>query len=349
MFTRMQIQAALPITSSIASVWSEGAVVCRVCGGLNAPALCLYIFSRSTMGCLQESDALSWPETNSIRFVLPPGMDPKISIASFKMFGEVASCKVGKDKSSALIVFYDVRAAAKTLQALGEGPFIQPGPQTGNRRVCLPGDADLTTDDVAGVSRLSQNKDAGTYTVEFYDIRDAERVRKALVPKQHLPTSKEIAAEPVSVDCGPALPRATPFYHNVMIHGLPNALLSEMMMEAMMQQAGVDGVANFSAKLGKACGEAVVSFYSYECAQKCMTHFHGRQWDGCRVSTWMVSEGMEDEVRKRKDTESTAAPGSEDGEDYEQGLQQLDMPGKGGFGGQTGFDNEPRQPGLVQR
>mmetsp|Transcript_92274 Transcript_92274/g.173890 ORF Transcript_92274/g.173890 Transcript_92274/m.173890 type:complete len:278 (-) Transcript_92274:279-1112(-) len=269
------------------------------------------------MGCLEESDSLSWPETNSIRFALPPGMDPKISLASFKMFGEVASCKVGKDKSSALIVFYDVRAAAKTLQALGEGPFIRPGPQTGNRSVCLPGDADLTTDDVAGVSRLSCNEGAGTYTVEFFDIRDAERVRKALAPEQQLPTckDKERVAEPVSVDCAPTMPRATSSYHNVMIHGLPNGLLSDMMMEAMLQQAGVDGVANFSTKPGKPCGEAVVSFYSYEGAQRCMTHFHGRQWDGCRVSTWLVSGGMEE--RKRTDTESTAVPGSEDGEECE--------------------------------
>jgi len=31
------------------------------------------------------------------------------------------------------------------------------------------------------------------------------------------------------------------------------------------------------------------------------------------------------------------------------GLQAQEMPGKGGFGGQMGFDNKPRQPGLVQR
>jgi len=36
---------------------------------------------------------------------------------------------------------------------------------------------------------------------------------------------------------------------------------------------------------------------------------------GCRVSTWLVSGGMEE--RKRTDTESTAVPGSEDGEECE--------------------------------
>mmetsp|Transcript_32557 Transcript_32557/g.59717 ORF Transcript_32557/g.59717 Transcript_32557/m.59717 type:complete len:599 (+) Transcript_32557:74-1870(+) len=46
---------------------------------------------------------------------------------------------------------------------------------------------------------------------------------------------------------------------------------------------------------------------------------------GCRVSTWLVSGGMEEQ--KRADTESTAVPGSEDGEDCErEGNADADPP-----------------------
>lgn len=264
------------------------------------------------MGYL-EMDSSCWPETNSIRLALPPGMDLENSLAPLKMFGEIASCKVGKDHSTALVVYYDVRAAAETLKAMGGGPFVQPGPQTGSRSVCLPGDADLTADDVAGISSLSQNADEGSYTVEFFDIREAARIRKKLASAEEL--------EPAVVECTPTTQKGATC-HNVMIHGLPNGLLSEMMMEAMLQQAGIDGVVSFSTKPGKPCGEARVTFYSQEAAQRCMAHFHGRQWDGCQVSTWLASDDATAATdRKRKDTtdsgctESTVAPGSDEGEE----------------------------------
>lgn len=65
----------------------------------------------------------------------------------------------------------------------------------------------------------------------------------------------------------------------VALRGLPNKILSEPMMEAVLQQAGLEGVLLFSTEAGKPCGEALVSFTSREAAEKCAAHFHGCQWD----------------------------------------------------------------------
>jgi len=76
----------------------------------------------------------------------------------------------------------------------------------------------------------------------------------------------------------------------VSIEGLPNALLSEPMMLATLQQAGLDTVA-FSACEGDPCGEAHVAFSSVFVAMQCVCHFQGCQWDasGTEVTAKIVS------------------------------------------------------------
>jgi hypothetical protein len=74
--------------------------------------------------------------------------------------------------------------------------------------------------------------------------------------------------------------------YQVQISGMPNKLLTETMMEAILQQACCDSnVIDLTLRTGKPTGTAVVTFSSYEIVERCLTHFQGRQWDpsGTRV------------------------------------------------------------------
>mmetsp|Transcript_48579 Transcript_48579/g.125218 ORF Transcript_48579/g.125218 Transcript_48579/m.125218 type:complete len:447 (-) Transcript_48579:517-1857(-) len=87
----------------------------------------------------------------------------------------------------------------------------------------------------------------------------------------------------------------------VIVTGMPNKLLTDLMMEAVLQQAGLDScVTGFSLKPGKPVGEAIISFSSRMAAEHCMTHFSGCQWDqsGKGVSARVISSGQEKPAAK---------------------------------------------------
>merc|ERR1719259_864106 len=65
----------------------------------------------------------------------------------------------------------------------------------------------------------------------------------------------------------------------VHIGGLHNRLLSDAMMEAMLEQAGVeDMVLSFAATAGHICGEARVHFAHPSAAARFTAHVNGRRW-----------------------------------------------------------------------
>lgn len=67
---------------------------------------------------------------------------------------------------------------------------------------------------------------------------------------------------------------------HVTIGGLPNGILSEPMMLATIQQAGLEGdVLHFSTHEGQPCGEARLAFSSFQAALRCSRHFEGCHWD----------------------------------------------------------------------
>jgi hypothetical protein len=73
---------------------------------------------------------------------------------------------------------------------------------------------------------------------------------------------------------------APPEHVEVRIQGLPNNMLSEMMMRTMLQQAGVSSaVVQIQTKKGKPCGEAIVNLSDPVSALACAKHFHGCKWD----------------------------------------------------------------------
>eukprot|EP00929_Paragymnodinium_shiwhaense_P103324 TRINITY_DN6675_c0_g1_i2.p1 TRINITY_DN6675_c0_g1~~TRINITY_DN6675_c0_g1_i2.p1 ORF type:complete len:293 (-),score=70.79 TRINITY_DN6675_c0_g1_i2:310-1188(-) len=66
----------------------------------------------------------------------------------------------------------------------------------------------------------------------------------------------------------------------VFVHGLPNNLCNSMMMEAMLEQAGLeDAIVSVEAWPGFQCGEAVLRLATWEAAHFCLRHFEGCRWD----------------------------------------------------------------------
>jgi len=71
----------------------------------------------------------------------------------------------------------------------------------------------------------------------------------------------------------------------VQISNLPNHILSDAMMEATLQQAGLEEfVSSIDAEPGKYSGQALVTLTSLDAAMQCICHFQGRRWGGLTVS-----------------------------------------------------------------
>jgi hypothetical protein len=244
------------------------------------------------------------------------------------------------------VSYFDVRIAAAAIEALGGKRYCPPAPQQGARSVRLPGDFNLGVEDAKGVSRLLRTDDKDeSFTVEFFDIRSAERVRKLVASadadiepppglefRAHGPARKARNAEVDAVKrsflaCAPWLSRTE--QHIVTVHGLPNALLVDSCLEAILQQAGLQNdVASFSTKRGSPCGEAVVVLSSADAAQRCVKHFDKRRWDpsGTAVKARLLAPEAPAKPRRRCDTVDTTASteaGPSDGEEDQEGESAL--------------------------
>mmetsp|Transcript_60140 Transcript_60140/g.143336 ORF Transcript_60140/g.143336 Transcript_60140/m.143336 type:complete len:347 (-) Transcript_60140:210-1250(-) len=76
----------------------------------------------------------------------------------------------------------------------------------------------------------------------------------------------------------------------VCVTGLPNDILSDVMFEAVMQQAGLEGgVADYLTRPGDKSGEAIIRIYHPGAVDRCLNHFNGCQWlSGIKVSAEVV-------------------------------------------------------------
>jgi hypothetical protein len=79
-------------------------------------------------------------------------------------------------------------------------------------------------------------------------------------------------------------------HHRVLLTGLPNELLSDSMIDAMFQQAGlVEAVWSFKTILGSEFGQVWISLTSAPMAAWCCQHFHDRRWGNARVTAELLS------------------------------------------------------------
>jgi len=76
-------------------------------------------------------------------------------------------------------------------------------------------------------------------------------------------------------------PHSAAVPREVLISNLPCGILSDMLMEATFQQAGLENaVVNYaSIPTSKQLGEVLVTLRNRDAAKCCVSHFHGRQWN----------------------------------------------------------------------
>mmetsp|Transcript_37800 Transcript_37800/g.88754 ORF Transcript_37800/g.88754 Transcript_37800/m.88754 type:complete len:386 (-) Transcript_37800:314-1471(-) len=122
--------------------------------------------------------------TNVVFAMLPCRDDVDHTLEIMRNFGEVGSCKVWEDADGLVqVAYYDVRAAERALEELGETRCWRAQP-CGNRIVRLPGTAGL---DRAVVSQIRDmfvdETDDNYYILEFFDVRDAAEHRQLIAPE----------------------------------------------------------------------------------------------------------------------------------------------------------------------
>lgn len=120
--------------------------------------------------------------SNTLQVMLPLGMGPAQAKELLAGFGEVMFTKVlpSPVMPTLLVSYYDCRCAAQAQLALGF-QSCRPCPQTGNRRVRLPGSVKLSPEEVKHISQVETDpQDSGAYVVEFFDVRHARRTQERL-------------------------------------------------------------------------------------------------------------------------------------------------------------------------
>lgn len=113
----------------------------------------------------------------------------------------------------------------------------------------------------------------------------------------------------------------------VLISGLPITMLSDVMMEAMLEQAGLDVSAlSFDLRTGRPRGQAIVTFSSRRLAEQCSRHFHGCPWGpaGAPVTAQIVSKGT---VRSKLPSTRHSQRGASSGHALPKPVGVAGMPG----------------------
>jgi hypothetical protein len=266
-----------------------------------------------------------------VHVVFPKATDTSDILSAFGRFGEIASVEhLPNTRCSAVVVFFDIRAAAAAARAFEHSCFV--APQCGYRSVQAPGTFEVDEELWPLISDV--RFDGRFFDIDFFDIRDAAQFSSKIeaaftlpATPETMPSTPEIAAGLVQALGGPQVPPglelpaafslpstpdvvpSTPTMalgqppglelpcadssHAVRISGLPNELLSDVMFEVVLDQACVsDALVSFTTRKGKRTGEAVVRVKSSSAASHCVRHFQGCHWDarGAVVKAEVVSD-----------------------------------------------------------
>jgi len=76
------------------------------------------------------------------------------------------------------------------------------------------------------------------------------------------------------------LPAPEPETYKVLLQNLPEAMLKECMLRAMLEQAKLGDVKHLAFRSN---GKALITFATPASVRQCISHFHGRQWGGSNV------------------------------------------------------------------
>lgn len=242
--------------------------------------------------------------TNSLNVLFPADEARSLSVATayeeLSPYGEVARLEVPPGRrTTAVVSFYDLRAAARAAAALGDR--CTEAPQYGERTVLLRGDEQLQAWMIQEISTVRRDTAANTYTLEFFDTRAAQRAAKQFGSRAAVAQQEERAA-PAEVR-GPGAPGASgPRYRNdlrlsqvnwadlasgrdtrttLRLRFLPAKLCAEEAVRRALARAGlsevVDCIRVFPG-LGHRPGSALINAVDAAGATAVAKYFHGRQW-----------------------------------------------------------------------
>mmetsp|Transcript_56382 Transcript_56382/g.150816 ORF Transcript_56382/g.150816 Transcript_56382/m.150816 type:complete len:350 (-) Transcript_56382:532-1581(-) len=243
-------------------------------------------------------------DSNAVHVVFPRGAETDI-INACRRFGEIASVDhLPGHLPAAIVVFHDVRAAAATVKALPRCCTL--APQRGTRTVQAPGNVEV---DEALFPAISDIWSEGSFFyIEFFDVRDAHRFSQQVkadsspVKPEGVPEASSFELSGLEPPPGLEMPRVRDTNLQVklpadekvritssdvsvnsvevLLTGLPNALLEREMLEVVLDQSRLrDTVISFSTQKGRRTGEALVVMDSTASAGMCIQHFNGCQWD----------------------------------------------------------------------
>lgn len=112
----------------------------------------------------------------------------------------------------------------------------------------------------------------GVVTAELEADPTPEKAKKQFVADKTAPDVKETIKQLV-VD--PPAPEVSEY--KVLLQNMPDAMLKECMLRAMLEQGNLKDVKNL---VFRANGKVLITFASYDSVPKCVKHFHGRNWGG---------------------------------------------------------------------
>jgi len=197
------------------------------------------------------------------------------------------------------VVYFDVRAAQRVVVVLSQRCTLMP--QSVDRLVRMGGSVQLDAQGIQGVSNVSTDpSDQDSFLVEFFDSRDAMRAHEA-VYHAHM---TEVHEDEMQVH-DRELPST-----QVVIRRLPNGICTRPMMQAVLEQAGLeDSIVSSEAHTGNPCGHFVLTLSSQQAIDKCVEHFHGCKWDASgAVVVSVESQQMQPRVAMKSAVSAVVAP-----------------------------------------
>lgn len=252
--------------------------------------------------------------TNVVYASLPWQRDFTAAVEAMRLYGDVSSFDL-IDVSQGLlkVEYYDVRSAAKALRDLGEN-YCWQAPPCGNLTVTLPGSVSLGKEVLSKLCdvRVDDN-DRAKYIVEFFDTRDAADYRKMIAKDEDVSTTA--AAEDSSA-------QSTVASERLRVIGLPNELLTDIMMEAILEQAGLRSeVWSYQVEQGaRGVGSATLVMCGHGSAERGFQHFNNCTW-GCHATLLasVASEASSEACEEFEDVDGILLQRMEAREDRERG------------------------------
>jgi hypothetical protein len=195
------------------------------------------------------------------------------------------------------VVYFDVRAAQRVVDVLGQRCTLMP--RSIDRLVRMGGSVQLDAQGIQGVSNVCTDPgDQDSFMVEFFDSRDAVRAHEA-VYYAYMSEAQEGEMQTQDRELHST---------QVIIRGLPNGICTRPMMQAVLEQAGLEeSIVTSEAHTGDQCGHFVLTLSTQQAIDKCVEHFNGCKWDA-RVVVSVEIQQTQPRVARKSAVSAVVAP-----------------------------------------